>query len=124
MERPDERITVVLGASPLPHRYAHIAVRRLRAAGHPVVAIGRHAGAIGDVTIQPTWPEGIRVDTVTLYLNPVNQGPWMGTIIAAAPRRIIMNPGTENSELAERARVAGIEVVEACTLVMLATEHY
>ncbi len=124
MERPDERITVVLGASPLPHRYANIAVRRLRAAGHSVVAVGRHAGAIGDVTIQPTWPEGIRVDTVTLYLNPLNQEPWSGTIIVAAPRRIIMNPGTENPNLAERARAAGIEVVEACTLVMLSTGQY
>ncbi len=30
-----------------------------------------------------------------------------------------MNPGAENEELAAAASSAGIEVVEACTLVML-----
>lgn len=124
MERSDQRVTVVLGASPLPHRYAHIAVERLRAAGHAVVAIGRHTGTIGEVAIQPAWPEDIQVDTVTLYLNPINQEPWLTTIITAAPRRIIMNPGTENPRLTERARAAGIDVVEACTLVMLSTGQY
>jgi uncharacterized protein len=32
-----------------------------------------------------------------------------------------MNPGAENEELAAAASSAGIEVVEACTLVMLRT---
>jgi predicted CoA-binding protein len=40
-------------------------------------------------------------------------------IIAAAPRRIIINPGAENAALAARAKKAGIEVIHDCTLVML-----
>ncbi|MGI8955917.1 MAG: CoA-binding protein [Chthoniobacterales bacterium] len=42
-------------------------------------------------------------------------------IVAAQPQRIILNPGAENDELAAAASSAGIEVVEACTLVMLRT---
>ncbi len=42
-------------------------------------------------------------------------------ILAAKPQRIIFNPGAENEELAAAASSAGIEVVEACTLVMLRT---
>ena len=45
-------------------------------------------------------------------------------IIEAKPRRIIMNPGAENSALSVRAEKAGIEVVEACTLVLLRTGQF
>ena len=45
-------------------------------------------------------------------------------IIGLKPRRVIFNPGAENSELAQKLKDAGIEVVEACTLVMLRTEQY
>ncbi|MFN9960216.1 MAG: CoA-binding protein, partial [bacterium] len=45
-------------------------------------------------------------------------------ILALHPRRIIFNPGTENPELEKLAASKGIEAVEACTLVMLATHQY
>ncbi|MCB0835104.1 MAG: CoA-binding protein, partial [Bacteroidetes bacterium] len=36
----------------------------------------------------------------------------------------IFNPGSENKELADILRDHNIEVVEACTLVMLSTGQY
>ena len=42
-------------------------------------------------------------------------------ILAARPRRVIFNPGAENPELAAQLQAAGVEVVPACTLVMLKT---
>jgi predicted CoA-binding protein len=59
------------------------------------------------------------VDTVTLYLGKQRSDPLIDEIVAAKPRRIIMNPGAENPELTAKAEAAGIEAVEACTLVML-----
>ena len=59
------------------------------------------------------------VDTVTLYLREARSTPLIDDILAAKPRRIIMNPGAENQALAAKAGAAGIEVVEGCTLVML-----
>jgi len=35
-----------------------------------------------------------------------------------------MNPGAENHALAAKAKEAGIEVVEGCTLVMLRTGQF
>lgn len=121
MEGP---VTVVLGASTDPARYAHLAVTRLRAHGLPVVAIGRDRGAIGDVAILDDLPAGTPVHTVTLYLNPRNQAMWEERLLAWRPQRIIFNPGAENPELAARARVLGIEPLVACTLVLLATGQY
>jgi predicted CoA-binding protein len=56
---------------------------------------------------------------VTLYLGEARSNPLVDEIVAAKPRRIIMNPGAENGALAAKAEDAGIEVVEGCTLVML-----
>jgi hypothetical protein len=117
-------MTLVLGASLNPSRYAHSAVLRLRDAGFPVFAVGARAGTIGDVVIHQAPPTDLIIDTVTLYLNPVAQEQWHERILDLRPRRIIFNPGTEHTAFAQRALNADIDVVEGCTLVMLATGQY
>jgi uncharacterized protein len=116
--------TVVLGASENPSRYSYLAVRKLLTHGHPVVAIGRKKGAIGEVAIDTAQQPHEAVDTVTLYLNPANQQEYLDYILSLKPRRIIFNPGTENDVLIEKAKVQGIQPVVACTLVMLSTGQY
>lgn len=115
---------MVLGASEHAWRYSNLAVRRLVEQGHPVIAIGRRSGAIGEVPILTQIPAGVEADTVTLYLSPPHQAGWMAAIIDLRPRRVIFNPGTENNALAARLREAGVETLEACTLVLLATGTY
>jgi predicted CoA-binding protein len=116
--------TLVLGASSNPERYSYLAVRRLRNAGHPVSAIGRKAATLGDVEISVDRGAIDDLDTVTLYLNPVNQKEYYDYILSLHPRRIIFNPGAENPELEALAFANGIEPVEACTLVLLSTGQY
>jgi uncharacterized protein len=116
--------TVVLGASDNPSRYSYLAVQRLKAYQHPVVAIGRKTGKIGEQEIITEHPEMSDVDTITLYLNPQNQKPYYDYILSLHPKRIIFNPGTENDELIEMAEKEGIQPLEACTLVMLSTGQY
>lgn len=118
------RTTLVLGASPKPDRYSNIAVRRLVAAGHPVIAVGQRTGKIGNEPIHVAVPAGSSVDTVTLYLSAQNQEAWSDRILALEPKRIIFNPGAENPVLAELATEQGVEVVEGCTLVMLSARTY
>ncbi len=120
----EQRTTLVLGASPDPARYAHIATRRLLAAGHPVIAVGKRTGTIDGVVILPDIPAGSAVHTVTLYLNALHQQGWEDRLLALRPARIIFNPGAENPAFATRARAQGIHVENACTLVMLATDQY
>lgn len=116
--------TLVLGASTNPSRYSFIAMNRLSAYKHPVVAVGLREGKVGGVEIQKGQPQVEGVDTVTLYLNPTNQRPYYDYILSLKPKRIIFNPGTENYELEEMARRNGIKPMEACTLVMLSTGQY
>ena len=116
--------TLVLGASENPSRYSHLALQRLQSLDHPVVAIGKHKGMVGDTVIETEKKEWKDIDTVTLYLNPINQKEYYNYILSLKPHRIIFNPGAENEELAKLASNNGIQPVEACTLVMLATNQY
>lgn len=120
----DQKLTIVLGASPNAERYSNLAVKKLRAHGHPVVAVGSREGKIGDVEILNNHPVPETVDTVTLYLNPQRQREYYDYLIRLKPKRIIFNPGAENDELENLAEKNNIEVIEACTLVMLSTGQY
>ena len=119
-----EKKTVVLGASQNPSRYSYLALRKLSAHNHPVIAVGRREGKVGDITIHKEHVVESDVDTVTLYLNPGNQVQYYDYILDLHPKRIIFNPGTENEELMQKAKENNIKPVIACTLVMLGTGQY
>jgi predicted CoA-binding protein len=115
----------ILGASPKPERYAYKAFRMLREHGHRPIPINPAFAEILDETCYPKLADAPKpIDTVTMYLGEARSNPLIDEIIEAKPRRIIMNPGAENSALAEKAEEAGIEVVEGCTLVMLQTGQF
>ena len=116
--------TVVLGASDNPSRYSFLAINKLRAHDHPVVAIGRKKAKVQDVDIETEKKIQEDVDTVTLYLNPDNQKEYYDYIFSLHPKRIIFNPGAENEELAAMAQEKGVQPMEACTLVLLSTGQY
>lgn len=126
MNRPAQSETVaILGASPKPDRYAHKAFTLLKEYGHQPVPINPAFDAILGQKCYPKITDAPGpIDTVTLYLGEARSTPLIEDILAAKPRRIIMNPGAENSALATQAEEAGIEVVEGCTLVMLRTGQF
>lgn len=120
----EQKKTVILGASENPSRYSYLALNRLKAHNHPVVAIGKRAGQVGDTPITTEHAPVENVDTITLYLNPANQKPYYDYILSLKPKRVIFNPGTENMELERLLDSHDIEPVEACTLVLLSTGQY
>lgn len=119
-----QRKTLILGASTDPSRYSYMANTRLQSYGHPVVALGRKEGDVGDVSITTELKPFENIDTITLYLNPMNQKEYYDYIISLNPKRVIFNPGTENPELFALLKKAHIEIDVACTLVLLSTNQY
>ena len=122
MQRDRAETVVVLGASPKPDRYAFRAMQMLREYGHRAVPVNpAFDEVLGErcyATVAEVPPP---IDTVTVYLGKARSDPLIEQIVAAQPRRVIMNPGAENDALAEKAEAAGVEVVQDCTLVMLQT---
>jgi uncharacterized protein len=122
--RPAETVAI-LGASPKPDRYAYKAFELLRQYGHRPIPVNPSFQEILGEKCYPSISEAPQpIDTVTLYLGQARSNPLIDQIVAAKPRRIIMNPGAENFALAEKAENAGIEVVEGCTLVMLRSGEF
>ncbi|MDD3148792.1 MAG: CoA-binding protein [Candidatus Riflebacteria bacterium] len=119
-----ERV-VVLGASPNPERYSYKAVNMLLEYGHEVVPVHPVADKIENIPVTArlnmvTGP----VDTLTLYLSPDTLTPLENDMVNLKPGRIIFNPGTENPVLMENLRKRGMNIVEACTLVLLRTGQF
>lgn len=119
-----ERV-VVLGASPKAERYSNKAVKMLLEAGYEVVPVHPRAASVHGVpcVADPGAVEG-PVDTVTVYLGAERSAPLIDVLLRLAPRRIVLNPGAESDALEDAAREAGIEVFEACTLVLLRTGRF
>lgn len=115
--------TLVIGASENPARYANKAIRALRMHNHDVIALAKRAGNVEDVRIQTEFPDE-EIHTVTMYLGPQRQSEYCSQILNLHPKRVIFNPGTENSELAKMLEKSGIETEEACTLVLLSIGDY
>lgn len=116
--------TLILGASSNPERYAYMATVKLKKFGHTVYPLGIKEGQIEGERILTGHPSIEKIDTVTLYVGPKNQPEWYDYILGLNPKRIIFNPGTENTELMQIANAKGINCVAACTLVMLSIGAY
>jgi predicted CoA-binding protein len=116
--------TLVIGASENPSRYAFMAINKLLQHGHNVAAIGAKKGRVNDINIETEHLHYDDIDTVTLYVNPTIQKKYYSYILSLKPKRIIFNPGTENTELQKLAQQNGVATEEACTLVMLAANQY
>ena len=116
-----ERVAI-LGASADTQRYAFKAQRLLKEYGHAVVPVSPKAQCIdGDAVVDSLGDIEGAVDTLTLYVRPAISTQYRDAILALAPRRVIFNPGTENPQLQGTLRGAGIDCIEACTLVLLRT---
>ena len=121
---PKSKKTLVLGASANPSRYSYLAINKLREHKHPVVAIGKTSSMVADIPVQSQTAPIEDLDTVTMYLNPVNQKNYYNYILEQHPRRVIFNPGAENQEFEKLLEEKGIQTQKACTLVLLATGQY
>jgi len=118
--------TVIIGASPNTERYAWLAANMLTDYKHDFVPVSIKKGEVMGKSILNLKDRPVinNVHTVTLYIGPYHQPEWYDYIFSLQPKRIIFNPGTENTELIEMAKSKGIEAVLGCTLVMLRSKTY
>ena len=115
----------ILGASDNPDRYAYLAQVKLQEHGYSVYPVSKSGkdilGVRGYVRLSQISE---KLDTVTLYLNPIHLVDVLGDILEKKPRRVIFNPGTESETHIEKLEQAGIVVEQACTLVLLSTNQF
>jgi predicted CoA-binding protein len=120
----ENKKTLVIGASTNPVRYSNMAIHQLRAQKHEVLALAKRPGKVADVHIQTNFPFDNDIHTITMYLGAQHQMEYYDAILNLKPKRVIFNPGSENSELFSKLEENGIEFIKACTLLLLGTRQY
>ncbi|MDC0358844.1 CoA-binding protein [Oligoflexia bacterium] len=116
---------VVLGASPKEDRYSYKAVALLKENGHTVIPVHPKAQTVAEIPVVAQLTSiTTAIDTVSVYVNPYLLAQAADDIVKLKPKRVILNPGTESKELEERFTENGIEVCQACTLVLLKTGQF
>ena len=88
------RKTLVIGASLNESRYSNIAIHKLKVNNHFVEAVGLNKGIIADVIVNTERILFKNIDTITLYLSPLNQKKIYNYLVFLKPSRVIFNPGT------------------------------
>ncbi len=115
----------VLGASPKPERYSFKAVRLLKEYQYLPIPVHPTGHVVdGEKSVKSLDEITEPVDTLTMYVGPEISDKELDKILKLKPRRVIFNPGSENEALAAKLEEAGIEVIRACTLVMLRSDQF
>ena len=116
---------VILGASINPNRFSHKAQVALAENGYIPVPVNPKYDQIDGVQCYPnlaSFPGSI--DTITIYVKSSILRAMTEEIIQVHPKRVIFNPGAECKDVSTRLKSAGIEVQNACTLVLLKTSQF
>ncbi len=116
--------TLIIGASENPDRYAYMAAHKLVNYGHEIINVGLKPGEVAGQQIEKKGDLHSDIDTITMYIGAPRQAEYYDYILQTNPKRVIFNPGSENPELEMLLEQHDIEVLEACTLVMLSTGQY
>jgi predicted CoA-binding protein len=119
-------VVAVIGASSDSSRYSYRAMVMLKEYGHRAIPVHpREDEVLGQKVVQKLGDlEGQKIDTVTVYVNPAISDKYQEELIKVKPKRVIFNPGAENPKLSKTLSENGIEVENACTLVLLRTGQY
>lgn len=108
---------LVFGYSESADRFSNIAAKLLKDYKHEVVTINpRQEDELSRIDTE--------YDTLTLYVNPTLGDKFADILLKSKPKRVIFNPGTENSNLQKKFEALGTEVVIGCTLVMLKSDQF
>ena len=119
------KTVAIIGASDKPERYANIAMHDLQERGYDVVLVNPFRSRIeGHKCFRSVDEYDGEIDTVTLYVNPARFHDHIEDVIKASPRRVIMNPGTEDDQHEKMLADSGIEVQKACTLILLSNDQF
>ncbi len=115
----------ILGASEKPERYSYKAFLMLQQYGHRPLPISPHLKVLEGVDCFASLSQIVEpVDTLTMYVGAQISKKLSSEILLMKPKRVIFNPGSENPELQTTLEKYKIQVLEACTLVLLRTNQF
>lgn len=108
----------VIGASSNPSKYGNRALRAWRETPWTVYAVNPNEDEIEGMRAYDSVleiPDGLHA--ATLYVPPRIGLSVADELIEKGVREVYLNPGAESPELKQKLEDAGIEVIEACSII-------
>lgn len=116
MNKNEADKVLIFGYSDNPERYSNMAYKLLGDFGHKVTGFN------------PRTDDPLKLEknfhTLSLYVGETISNKFEDLILSLNFKRIIFNPGSENSGLEKKLSAKGVEIVHGCTLVMLRTDQF
>ena len=110
----------VVGASQDSNRYGYKIHRKLEKKGYNAIPVTpKYKDIEGTVTYPSLLDIDQKIDVVNFVVNPQIGMKVLDECIQLGIKRIWLQPGTQSERLIQRAEDNGIEVVDACILVVL-----
>ncbi len=109
------RTVAVVGLSPKPHRDSFGVARYMQAHGWRIVPINPNATQILGEKAYPSLTEAARhekIDLVNVFRNSADVPPVADEAIAIGARALWLQLGIEHAAAADKARSAGLRVVQ------------
>jgi predicted CoA-binding protein len=110
----------ILGASTDRSKFCNKAVRAFVARGYTVYPVNPKATEIEGLTAYPSLaaiPSDVKLDRISVYLPPPIGLKMVPEIAARGCDELWLNPGSESDELVTAAEKAGLNVIQACSIV-------
>jgi hypothetical protein len=109
------RTVAVVGLSPKSHRDSYEVAQYMQAHGWRIIPINPNASEILGETVYPSLQAAAAhhpIDLVNVFRNSADVPPVVDDAIAVGAKAIWMQLGIAHEEAAQRARTAGIAVVQ------------
>ena len=110
----------ILGASTDRSKFGNKAVRAFVARGYTVYPVNPKATEIEGLTAYPSLaaiPSDVKLDRISVYLPPSIGLKMVPEIAARGCDELWLNPGSESDALVAAAEQAGLNVIQACSIV-------
>jgi len=112
----------ILGASADRSKFGNKAVRAFLAQGYIVYPVNPKGGEVEGLPVRHSLadiPPDIKLDRISVYLPPAVGLKMLPQIAARGCAELWLNPGSESDELVAAAEKAGLNVIQACSIVAI-----
>ena len=116
----ESKTIAVVGMSRKPHRAGFYVPAYLKQAGYRIIPVNPylHGDVLGETPVDSLKDIEEPVDLVLLFQRSENVPPFVDEAIEIGAKAVWMQQGIRHAEAAEKARAAGLLVVEnACMMV-------
>lgn len=120
-----KKTVAVIGASSNRRKFGNKALRAFKKQGYRVVAVNPNER---EVEGHRTYPSVLdvpgEIDMATVYIPPDQGLKVMDELARKGVAEIWLNPGADDDEVVERARVLGLNIVQACSILGIGESPY